>query len=160
MLRLALVCTLTLSIAASASAQCVISAAPVVMSTHSVSVTAQPGLTSQQFSGGLLGTLNAPLIPGLPAVPGLPSPSVLGLVAPRLSMAASFVQAGGFNGPNATTYLVGAAFPRIAPLVALQAGTIQPQQALLAVAAPRLAAGVQLLQASGLGGGRMAGRCR
>jgi hypothetical protein len=112
--------------------------------------------------GGLLGKLNAPLIPGLAAVPGLPTLSLLGLVSPRLSFASSFLQGGGFGGPNASQYLVGLAAPRIAPIVALRAGTIQPGQAVLGIASPRLALGAQLVQSGTMGGGGrlFGGRCR
>jgi hypothetical protein len=97
---------------------------------ESIQVVAEHGASEAGGGvGGLLTRLNAPLIPGLPAVPGLPAISPLGLLAPRLSFAASFLQAGGFAAPNPGQYLIGLAAPRLAPLAALQAGTIKRSSA-------------------------------
>ncbi|MCU0702979.1 MAG: hypothetical protein MUF18_03210 [Fimbriiglobus sp.] len=147
MIRSFSVCVLALVLSGSAFAQCC----------------EVPGTV---VPGGLLTTLNAPLIPGLSTVPGMPTHSILGLVAPRLSTFQTFTQAGGFNSPNAGQFVIGMAAPRVAPLLALQSGAITPGQAVLGVVSPRAALGLQVAQGlmnagGGVGGGGLLGRrCR
>lgn len=66
--------------------------------------------------GGLLARLNRPLVPTLP---GMPTASPLGLVAPRLSMLAQMGQLGGFKTQAGRLAGLGLVSPRISPLVAL-----------------------------------------
>jgi hypothetical protein len=66
--------------------------------------------------GGLLARLNRPLVPTLP---GMPTASPLGLIAPRLSMLAQMGQLGGFKTQAGRLAGIGLVSPRISPLVAL-----------------------------------------
>lgn len=66
--------------------------------------------------GGLLARLNRPLVPTLP---GLPTASPLGLIAPRLSMLAQIGQFGGFKSQAGRLAVLGLISPRISPAVAL-----------------------------------------
>lgn len=73
-----------------------------------------PGRSSA--GGGLLARLNKPLIP---AMPGMPTVSPLGLIAPRLSMLAQIGQFGGFKSQAGRLAVIGLISPRISPAVAL-----------------------------------------
>ncbi|MGL6072836.1 MAG: hypothetical protein ACRC8S_01615 [Fimbriiglobus sp.] len=160
MLKIALSALLSLGAVLGLSAQeCITAPAPVFYSEASPYVPATVVVTSAPapaFGGGILERLNAPLIPGVATVPGLPTPSVLGLVAPRLSFLANFLQAGGFSAPNAFQPLVGIAFPRLAvALPVLQGQITTPEQFAmsgLGVVSPRLATGISILQARPAGG--------
>ena len=66
--------------------------------------------------GGLLARLNRPLVPTLP---GMPTASPLGLIAPRLSMLAQIGQFGGFKSQAGRLAVIGLISPRISPAVAL-----------------------------------------
>lgn len=66
--------------------------------------------------GGLLARLNRPLAPTLP---GLPTASPLGLIAPRLSMLVQMGQVGGLKTQAGRLAGIGLISPRISPAVAL-----------------------------------------
>lgn len=66
--------------------------------------------------GGLLARINKPLVPTLP---GLPTASPLGLIAPRLSMLAQIGQLGGLKTQAGRLAGIGLISPRISPVVAL-----------------------------------------
>lgn len=67
-------------------------------------------------TGGPLARLNKPIVPTLP---GLPTASPLGLIAPRLSNAVTIFQKGGFGTQAGRLAAIGVVSPRISPLVAL-----------------------------------------
>jgi hypothetical protein len=66
--------------------------------------------------GGLLARLNKPLVP---AQPGLPTVSPLGLISPRLSNAVLIFQKGGFSTQAGRLAALGVVSPRVSPAVAL-----------------------------------------
>jgi hypothetical protein len=66
-----------------------------------------------------------------------------------LSYLERFQSVGGFGVPDGRVALVGAAFPRVAPVLALAQGVPTPQAGFttgLSVLSPRLATGVAILQ--------------
>ena len=63
-------------------------------------------------SGGLLARLNRPLVRPMP---GMPTVSPLGLIAPRLSNAVSMFQLGGFRTPTGRLSALGVLSPRLSP---------------------------------------------
>lgn len=67
-------------------------------------------------AGGPLARLNKPLVPTLP---GLPTASPLGLIAPRLSNAVLVFQKGGMGSQAGRLAALGVVSPRISPLAAL-----------------------------------------
>lgn len=108
--------------------------------------------------GGLLARLNKPVSPKLPTLPGVPTFSPLGLIAPRLSNLASFGQLGGFGTQAGRLSVLGLVSPRISPVVAMARMPRATPQArrlyALTILSPRAAVLVGMLQAfSGLGGG-------
>jgi len=68
---------------------------------------------------GLLARLNKPIIPGMAPLPGLPTASPLGLIAPRLSNATLVFQKGGLGTPAGRLSGIGVLSPRVSPVVAL-----------------------------------------
>ena len=74
------------------------------------------GFARPAAGGGLLARLNKPLVPTLP---GLPTASPLGLIAPRLSMLAQIGQLGGLKTQAGRLAGIGLVSPRISPVVAL-----------------------------------------
>ncbi|MCE2727371.1 MAG: DUF3150 domain-containing protein [Planctomycetaceae bacterium] len=97
--------------------------------------------------GGLLARLNRPLVPTLP---GTPTASPLGLIAPRLSMLAQINQLGGLKTPAGRLAGLGVLAPRISPLVAMVRKPPVTRQARmlygLTILAPRATALVGMLQ--------------
>lgn len=74
---------------------------------------------SSAFKGGGAGPLarlNKPLVPTLP---GLPTASPLGLIAPRLSMLALIPQSGGFGTQAGRLAGLGVLSPRISPIAGM-----------------------------------------
>ena len=67
-------------------------------------------------AGGPLARLNRPLVP---TMPGLPTASPLGLIAPRLSLALTMFQKGGLRTPAGRLAGIGVLSPRVSPLVGL-----------------------------------------
>lgn len=67
-------------------------------------------------AGGLLGRLNRSPVPTLP---GMPTASPLGLIAPRLSNLVSIGQLGGFKSQAGRLAGLGVISPRVSPLAAL-----------------------------------------
>jgi len=97
--------------------------------------------------GGLLARLNRPLVPTLP---GTPTASPLGLIAPRLSMLAQINQLGGLKTQAGRLAGLGVLSPRISPLVAMVRKPPVTRQAWmlygLTILAPRATALVGVLQ--------------
>lgn len=110
------------------------------------------GLFRGGKGGGIIARLNRPLVP---AQPGLPTVSPLGLISPRLSMLASIPKAGGVNTQAGRLALVGLASPRVSPVVAmLRTPPKSPQLRntyLLSILSPRAATLVSLLRAASTG---------
>lgn len=78
-----------------------------------------------QAQQGLLARLNRSLVP---TMPGLPTASPLGLIAPRLSNAVSIFQFGGFGTQAGRLAALGVLSPRISPVVGLlRAPALTPQ---------------------------------
>jgi hypothetical protein len=73
-------------------------------------------MPTRSSGGGLLARLNKPLVP---TMPGLPTASPLGLIAPRLSNAVTIFQKGGFSTQAGRLAGIGVLSPRISPVVAL-----------------------------------------
>lgn len=100
-------------------------------------------------AGGPLARLNRPLVPTLP---GLPTASPLGLLAPRLSNTVSLFQLGGLRTPAGRLSGIGILSPRVSPLVALVSAPPKSRQARLmyglTILSPRAAVLVGMLQAS------------
>ena len=76
-------------------------------------------VNSAQAANGLLARLNKPIIPGMAPLPGLPTASPLGLIAPRLSNAALVFQNGGLSTPAGRLSGIGVLSPRVSPVFAL-----------------------------------------
>ena len=101
-------------------------------------------------ANGLLARLNKPIIPGMAPLPGLPTASPLGLIAPRLSNAALVFQKGGLRTPAGRLSGIGVLSPRVSPVVALfSAPPKTPKVGLmygLTILSPRAAVLVSMLQ--------------
>ena len=103
---------------------------------------------------GPLARLNRPLIPTLP---GTPTVSPLGLIAPRLSNAVSIFQFGGFGTQAGRLAGLGVISPRISPIAGMMAKPPATAAArrmyLLTMISPRAAVLVGMLKAAqGYGG--------
>ena len=100
-------------------------------------------------SGGLLARLNRSPVP---AMPGLPTFSPLGLIAPRLSNLASIRQFGGVGTQAGRLGFLGLISPRLSPAVALFTNPPQTPQAMrmygMTILSPRLAVVMGMLKAS------------
>lgn len=98
-------------------------------------------------AGGPLARLNKPLVPTLP---GLPTASPLGLIAPRLSNAVLIFQKGGMATQTGRLAALGVVSPRISPLAALVRTPPKTRQATLmyglAMLSPRTAVLVGMLR--------------
>ena len=70
-------------------------------------------------SGGLLARMNRPLTP---TMPGLPTASPLGLIAPRMSNAVLIFQKGGLATPAGRLGAIGVLSPRAAVLIGMLQG--------------------------------------
>jgi hypothetical protein len=75
-----------------------------------------PMLNRGTAGGGILARLNKPLVP---TMPGLPTASPMGLIAPRISNAMSIFQLGGLGTQAGRLSAIGVLSPRISPVVAL-----------------------------------------
>lgn len=106
---------------------------------------AQP---ARPAAGGPLARLNRPLVP---TMPGLPTASPLGLIAPRLSMLAQIRHLGGLGTPAGRIAGIGVISPRVSPLVAMVRMPPTTRQARLlyglTILSPRATALVGMLQA-------------
>jgi len=100
-------------------------------------------------SGGLFARLNRPLVPTLP---GLPTASPLGLIAPRLSNMVSIFQFGGLKSQAGRLSALGVLSPRLSPVFALVRTPPKTPKARmmygLTILSPRVAALVGMLDAS------------
>ncbi len=100
-------------------------------------------------SGGLFARLNKPLVPRMP---GLPTVSPLGLIAPRLSNIVLLGQLGGLQTAAGRLSGLGVLAPRVSPLVALvrtPPKTLQARFAYgLSILSPRAMVLVGMLQAA------------
>lgn len=108
--------------------------------------------------GGMLARLNKPISPRLPTLPGVPTFSPLGLIAPRLSNIVSFGQLGGFGTQAGRLSMLGLVSPRISPVAALASMRSATPQArrltMLTILSPRAAVVVGMLKAfSGMAAG-------
>ncbi|NBW97526.1 MAG: hypothetical protein EBR28_12570 [Planctomycetia bacterium] len=107
--------------------------------------------------GGILARLNKPISPRLPTLPGVPTFSPLGLIAPRLSNIVSIGQLGGMRTQAGRLSALGVLSPRISPVVALMGMRSATPQArrlyALTILSPRAAVVVGMLKAfSGMAG--------
>lgn len=106
-------------------------------------------VASRPASGGLLARLNRSR---MPAMPGVPTISPLGLIAPRLSNLASIRQFGGVSTQAGRLSLLGLISPRLSPAVALFRDPPRSPQAMRMYAgtilSPRLAVLMGMLKAS------------
>jgi hypothetical protein len=114
--------------------------------------------TTAQAANGLLARLNKPIIPGMTPLPGMPTASPLGLLAPRLSNAVLVPQKGGLRTPAGRLSGLGVVSPRVSPMAALVRTPPKTGQARLlyglAILSPRTAVLVSMLQgARGLSAG-------
>jgi hypothetical protein len=100
-------------------------------------------------SGGLFARLNKPLVPRMP---GLPTVSPLGLIAPRLSNVVLLGQLGGLRTPAGRLSGLGILAPRVSPLIALFRTPPKTPQARfaygLSIISPRAMVLVGMLQAA------------
>jgi hypothetical protein len=101
-------------------------------------------------AAGPLARLNKPLVPGMRTLPGLPTASPLGLIAPRLSNAVLIFQKGGLRTPAGQLSGIGVLSPRLSPVIALFSTPPKtPQAGLmygLTILSPRAAVLVSMLQ--------------
>ena len=104
---------------------------------------------SRPASAGILARLNRSRVP---AMPGLPTISPLGLIAPRLSNLASIRQFGGVGTQAGRLGLLGLISPRLSPAVAIFTNPPRTPQAMRMYAgtilSPRLAVIMGMLKAS------------
>jgi hypothetical protein len=114
-----------------------------------LSAARMPTVLGRGAAGGPLARLNRPM---LPAMPGLPTVSPLGLIAPRLSLAASFFQAGGLKSQAGRLAGLGILSPRISPVAGLLVRPPVTRQAQmmygLTILSPRLAVLCGMLKAA------------
>jgi hypothetical protein len=103
--------------------------------------------TRSASGGGLLARLNKPLVP---TMPGLPTASPLGLIAPRMSNAVTIFQKGGFSTQAGRLAGIGVLSPRISPMVALFTTPPKTPKAMwtygLTILSPRAAAAVGMIR--------------
>ena len=119
-------------------------------------LTLAPGATTEADAAGpirnLFTRLNKPLVPGAPTLPGLPTASPLGLIAPRLSNLATIPTLGGFQTQAGRLAGLGLVAPRVSPIAGLLGGvaTTRQQKVLygLTILSPRAAVLVGMLQAA------------
>lgn len=99
---------------------------------------------------GILARLNKPIVPGMKTLPGMPTASPLGLIAPRLSNAVLIFQKGGLSTPAGRLAGVGVLSPRVSPVAALISKPPVTTQARamygLTILSPRVAVVVAMLQ--------------
>lgn len=104
-------------------------------------------MPTRSSGGGLLARLNKPLVP---TMPGLPTASPLGLIAPRLSNAVTIFQKGGFSTQAGRLAGIGVLSPRISPMVALFTTPPKTPKAMwtygLTILSPRAAAAVGMIR--------------
>lgn len=111
---------------------------------------AASAFSSAQAATGLLARLNKPLVPGMAPLPGLPTASPLGLIAPRLSNAVLVFQKGGLRTPAGRLSGIGVLSPRVSPVAALVSTPPKTRKAAamygLTILSPRAAVLVSMLQ--------------
>ena len=99
---------------------------------------------------GILARLNKPIVPGMKTLPGMPTASPLGLIAPRLSNAVLIFQKGGLATPAGRLAGVGVLSPRVSPVAALISKPPVTTQAramyALTILSPRVAVVVAMLK--------------
>jgi hypothetical protein len=103
--------------------------------------------TRSASGGGLLARLNKPLVP---TMPGLPTASPLGLIAPRMSNAVTIFQKGGFSTQSGRLAGIGVLSPRISPMIALFTTPPKTPKAMwtygLTILSPRAAVAVGMIR--------------
>lgn len=107
---------------------------------------------------GILARLNKPIVPGMKTLPGMPTASPLGLIAPRLSNAVLIFQKRGLATPAGRLAGLGVLSPRVSPVAALISTPPVTTRARamygLTILSPRVAVVVAMLQgARGVAGG-------
>lgn len=119
-----------------------------LMSVLSLALSMPTGVCLAQ--GGIFARLNKPLVPGMRTVPGVPTASPLGLIAPRLSNAVSIFQLGGLGTPAGRLSALGVVSPRLSPIVAMlrtPPATPQARRSYgLTILSPRLASAVGMMR--------------
>lgn len=122
---------------------------PVVLGLVILFLTAS-SVSAAQAANGLLARLNKPIVPGMAPLPGLPTASPLGLIAPRLSNATLLFQKGGLRTPAGRLSGLGVVSPRVSPIAALISTPPKTRQARmmygLTILSPRAAVLVSMLQ--------------
>ena len=125
-----------------------VTALMMAMAATAATETEAAGLLNRS-GGGLLARLNKPLVP---AQPGLPTVSPLGLISPRLSNAVLIFQKGGFSTPAGRLAALGVVSPRVSPAVALvrtpPVTTTARLNYGLSILAPRMATILGMLKAA------------
>jgi hypothetical protein len=113
-------------------------------------IVAVSSVAPAQAANGPLARLNKPIVPGMAPLPGLPTASPLGLLAPRLSNAALFVEKGGLGTPAGRLSGLGVLSPRVSPVAALIGNPPKARQERmlygLTILSPRAAVLVSMLQ--------------
>ncbi|MFM1902828.1 MAG: hypothetical protein RLZZ440_728 [Planctomycetota bacterium] len=101
---------------------------------------------------GIFGRLNKPIVPGMPALPGVPTASPLGLLLPRGSNLVSMVEKGGMRTQAGRLDALGVLSPRVSPVVAMVRGVPKTRSERLlygtTILSPRAAAAIGMLQAA------------
>ena len=104
-------------------------------------------MPSRSAGGGLLARLNKSPVP---TMPGLPTASPLGLIAPRMSNAVTIFQKGGFSTQAGRLAGIGVLSPRISPVVALFTTPPKTPKAMwtygLTILSPRAAVAVGMIR--------------
>lgn len=120
-----------------------------VLSLVAMVLVASP-VSQAHAANGPLARLNKPIIPGMAPLPGLPTASPLGLIAPRLSNATLLFQKGGLRTPAGRLSGLGVVSPRVSPIAALISTPPKTRQARmmygLTILSPRAAVLVSMLQ--------------
>ena len=84
-----------------------------------VAMTVSSVLVPSAADAGILARLNKPVVPGMKSLPGMPTASPLGLIAPRLSNAVLIFQKGGLATKDGRLAGIGVLSPRVSPVAAL-----------------------------------------
>ena len=113
-------------------------------------MTVSPFLAPSAAQAGILARLNKPIVPGMKTLPGMPTASPLGLIAPRLSNAVLIFQKRGLATPAGRLAGLGVLSPRVSPVAALISTPPVTTRARamygLTILSPRVAVVVAMLQ--------------
>jgi len=104
-------------------------------------------MPTRSSGGGLLARMNKSAVP---TMPGLPTASPLGLIAPRMSNAVTIFQKGGVSSQTGRLAAIGVLSPRISPVVALISTPPKTPAAMwtygLTILSPRAAVAVGMIR--------------